>query len=156
MYVPKYQLLLDQITGRSYLKKESEVLYEEDIKTVSTPYKMYKLVEDIFELSKKAEEYVCIIALNSKCKVLGFFDVSRGTINSALIGVREIYVRALLIGASFVILVHNHPSQNTEPSSEDMKATLRLKNAGELLNIPLADHIIIGDGYYSFKEAGIL
>lgn len=58
MYVPKYQLLLDQITGRSYLKKESEVLYEEDIKTVSTPYKMYKLVEDIFELSKKAEEYV--------------------------------------------------------------------------------------------------
>ncbi|MCI9050663.1 MAG: JAB domain-containing protein [Lachnospiraceae bacterium] len=156
MYVPSYQLLLNKKTGRSYLKKEREVLYEEDINTVCTPYMVYKLVEDMFKLSEKAEEHAYIMALNSKCKVLGFFNVSKGTVNSSLIGIREIYVRALLIGASFIILIHNHPSQDSTPSEKDVEITIRLKEAGELLNIPLADHIIVGEKYYSFKEAGVL
>ena len=99
---------------------------------------------------------ICVLALNSKCKVLGFFNVSKGTVNSSLIGIREIYVRALLIGASFIILIHNHPSQDSTPSEKDVEITIRLKEAGELLNIPLADHIIVGEKYYSFKEAGVL
>ena len=152
MYVPSYQLLLNKKTGRSYLKKEREEIGRAHVWTPVTD----QLVEDMFKLSEKAEEHAYIMALNSKCKVLGFFNVSKGTVNSSLIGIREIYVRALLIGASFIILIHNHPSQDSTPSEKDVEITIRLKEAGELLNIPLADHIIVGEKYYSFKEAGVL
>ena len=77
--------------------------------------------------------------------------------NVSLITPREIYIRALLSGAVQIILCHNHPSGNAMPSEQDIAITKKIKEAGEMININLADHIIIGsDSYLSFKEAKIL
>lgn len=79
--------------------------------------------------------------------------ISKGTVNATLITPRELYIRALLTGAVQVILCHNHPSGNVMPSDEDIEVTNRVKKAGDLVEVKLADHIIIaGDSYYSFKE----
>ena len=85
------------------------------------------------------------------------FFLSKGTISASLLAPREVFMRAVLIGAVQIILCHNHPSGNTVPSDNDFKLTERIKKAGELLNIPLADHIIIAkNNYLSFKEANLL
>ena len=66
-------------------------------------------------------------------------------------------MRALLVGASSIVLCHNHPSGDSEPSRQDMEMTERFKEAGELLGLPVMDHIIIGgSSYYSFMERGLL
>ena len=70
---------------------------------------------------------------------------------------REVFMRALLIGASSIVLCHNHPSGDPEPSRQDMEMTKRFKESGELLGLPVMDHIIIGGSdYYSFMENGLL
>jgi DNA repair protein RadC len=68
----------------------------------------------------------------------------------------EVYAPALLSKASALILVHNHPSQDPSPSSEDIAITRRLKECGDLLNLRVLDHIIIGETYLSFVERGLL
>ena len=108
-------------------------------------------------MEQMAEEHCYMIAMNSFCKVLGVFFISKGTVNVSLITPREIYIRALLSGAVQIILCHNHPSGNAMPSEQDIAITKKIKEAGEMININLADHIIIGsDSYLSFKEAKIL
>lgn len=97
-----------------------------------------------------------MIATDTKQKVLGVFEISHGTVNTSLISPREVFIRALLCGADYIILVHNHPSGNSHPSMEDKKVTERIKECGELMNIKLLDHIIIGDDYYSFQEIGTM
>ena len=83
--------------------------------------------------------------------------ISVGTCNSSLISPREIYLQALSHQAVYVVLLHNHPSGDPRPSEEDILVTERIKKCGELLDIPLMDHIIVGDNcYYSFHEQGIL
>lgn len=81
------------------------------------------------------------------------------TVNVALASPREIYIRALSAGAAQIILIHNHPSGNALPSGQDIRLTKKVKEAGELLDIRLADHIIIGGksgAYISFHEAKLI
>jgi len=87
--------------------------------------------------------------LDAQNRVLGIEEVSRGTLNSALINPRDIIKSALLIAANSVIVVHNHPSGATEPSPEDRSITFRIQEACRLFNIELLDHVIIGDGFHS-------
>jgi DNA repair protein RadC len=83
--------------------------------------------------------------------------ISRGTVNSSLLTPREVFIEALKYHAVSVILLHNHPSGDPAPSKEDLLLTRRMKEAGSILNIPVIDHIIIGDNKYcSFKESGYL
>ena len=81
--------------------------------------------------------------------------LSLGTVNASLISPREIFLAALEHKAVYLILVHNHPSGVPLPSREDTRITEQLCQVGEILRIPLSDHIIIGDGsYYSYREHG--
>lgn len=83
--------------------------------------------------------------------------IGKGTVNNCLVCNREIFIRALLSGAVNIILCHNHPSGETTPSSEDIKITKAVSEAGKLIGITLLDHIIIGgDSYYSFDEFNLL
>lgn len=83
--------------------------------------------------------------------------ISVGSINHTLISTREVFVRALQAQAVYMMLIHNHPSGNASPSREDILMTEEIKKAGELIGIPLLDHLIIGDReYVSFKESGQL
>ncbi len=69
---------------------------------------------------------------------------------------REVFIRALLCGAVFIVVAHNHPSLNVVPSNEDVQVAKRFKEAGKLLGVKLGDFLIIGNGYYSFADVGIL
>ena len=78
--------------------------------------------------------------------------MSIGTVNVSLAEPREIFKHSILNNAAGIILVHNHPSGDCEPSREDRRLTKRIEKCGELLGIEMYDHVIIGDGYYSFRE----
>lgn len=97
-----------------------------------------------------------VMLLNHKKAVLGIETVSIGTLNSSLVHPREVFKQAIKRSASTVILVHNHPSGNCEPSEQDLQVTARLKEVGQIVGIEVIDHIIIGeDSYYSFRENNI-
>ena len=94
---------------------------------------------------------------DSGCRLLGDLLLSVGSVNTALVEPREVFLTALQCRAVHIILLHNHPSGAPVPSGEDDRATERVALCGRLLGIPLADHIIIGDNsYYSYREHGKL
>ena len=108
-------------------------------------------------------ESVRVICLNTKHMVLAVAEVSRGTLNESLFHPREAFRPALARQAHAVILAHNHPSGNPQPSDADLHVTRRMKEAGELLQIALLDHVILGapragveKNYFSFKNEGLL
>jgi DNA repair protein RadC len=86
--------------------------------------------------------------------VLGYIEISRGTLTASLVHPREIFKAAILVNAASLLLVHNHPSGDPEPSAEDRAVTNRVYAAGELLGVTLVDHVILGhEGkYFSFSE----
>jgi DNA repair protein RadC len=94
-----------------------------------------------------------IMLLNTRNEIIAMRRVSEGTVNSSFANPREVFGFAVKCGASSLIAAHNHPSGDPSPSAEDKKSTLRLTDAGRILGIELADHIIIGDGeYFSMRE----
>ena len=114
------------------------------------------MMVDLYQLDIQAEEYVYMIAFDTKQKPLGVFEISHGTVNASVLNPREVYLKALLVGAVNIVLLHNHPSGDTSPSRADIQSTKRIKEAGEMLGIKLIDHIIIGDDYLSFAEESYL
>ena len=101
-------------------------------------------------------ENFVVVLLNTKNEVIESPLVSVGTLSSALVHPREVFKPAIRASAASVILAHNHPSGNIEPSGEDREVTRRLVEAGEILGIEVLDHVILGDGFYSMKEHGKL
>lgn len=103
------------------------------------------------------KEYFRVLLLNTKHHVLAAPTVSVGSLNASIVHPREIFKEAIRHSAAAIIMVHNHPSGDPAPSSEDIDITKRLAEAGSLMDIAVLDHIIIGDGkYVSLKEKGIL
>ena len=118
-----------------------------------------KSVSDFYmaELTSRSEEEVHLMLLNTKNRLIKSVMVSRGTVNTSAVSPREIFIIALKYKAAAVILVHNHPSGDPAPSKEDIRFTSELYKLGRLMNIPLRDSIIIGNGIYmSFLEKGML
>lgn len=111
-----------------------------------------KFCRESLWLHKRSEENVYVLMFNSALNLLGVSLVSRGIVNNAVVSPREVLYRALLSGASAIILVHNHPSGDIVPSKQDMSVTERMLKACDLIGITLLDHLIIGDSYYSFKQ----
>ncbi|MCD7981572.1 MAG: DNA repair protein RadC [Clostridiales bacterium] len=108
-------------------------------------------------LRHEGKEILMLALFDRKNMLLGDEVVSIGTSNASLISPGEIYRTALQKKAEFIILLHNHPSGSPEPSREDISVTSRIRECGDLLEIPLMDHIIIGDNcYFSFREHGLL
>lgn len=108
-------------------------------------------------LRHEPKEILLLTMFDSKNMLIGEEVLSVGTSRAALISPGEIYKTALLAHAEYIVLLHNHPSGNPEPSNEDVKVTLKIKKCGELLDVLLMDHIIIGDNrYFSFREQGVL
>ena len=101
-------------------------------------------------------ENFVVVLLNSKNEVLGAPLVSVGTLSQALVHPREVFKPAVRASAASVVLAHNHPSGNAEASREDREVTGRLREAAEILGIEVLDHVIVGDGFFSMKEHGML
>jgi DNA repair protein RadC len=83
--------------------------------------------------------------------------ISIGTLSASLCHPREIFAPAIVASAAAIIAIHNHPSGDPTPSAEDRDVTRRLQRAGEILGIPLADHVVVSEsGFFSFREHGLL
>lgn len=109
------------------------------------------------ELSELAYERFIALALNTKNHVIAVLPVSSGSLNSSIVHPRELFQRAILSNCASLLLAHNHPSGDPIFSNEDLALTRRLVEAGQLLDIPILDHIILGYGkFYSFKEHGLI
>lgn len=118
-----------------------------------------KTVADYFmeQLRHEEKEKVILLCLDNKAQMISQTVLSVGTVNASLVSPREAFQYALKMQAVFIMMLHNHPSGDPQPSRQDMEITGRLAKTGELLDIPLLDHIIIGDNRYtSFKESGLL
>lgn len=120
-----------------------------------SPKEVYHVMKPIFAEKDDIERMYCIF-LNSKNKVLAIEKISDGTINCSILYPREIIKRVILLKATAVILVHNHPSGDPEPSAEDKKITMKVGISLLSMDVQLHDHIIIGDDYYSMTDSGIL
>ncbi len=108
-------------------------------------------------IKDKAKEHFKLILLNTRNKIIGLSTVSIGTLNASLVHPREVFKDAIRHSASSVVVAHNHPSGNPEPSDEDVKITRRLVESGKILGIEVLDHIIIGkDAFVSLKTKGLL
>lgn len=153
MRINQYKTILDKETLLGYLVKEHGFNYNFN-KKMSSPEEVYRFMEDVYQLSYESVEKVYLLACDIKYNLIGVFKISEGTVNYSVIPSREIFIKALLCNAVNIIIVHNHPSQDTSPSSDDLSVTKTLKEAGNLLGINLQDHIIIGKGYYSFRANG--
>lgn len=108
-------------------------------------------------LSHLSQEVFYVLALDARHRVLALKQVAQGSATSVEVHPREVYRLLVREGAAAAIAVHNHPSGDPEPSEDDRGLTLRLKQAGELLGIPLLDHLVVGEGcYVSMAERGEL
>lgn len=107
-------------------------------------------------LQDETKEYFIALHLDGKNRIICVDIVSTGSLNQSIVHPRETFKTALLSSAAAIILMHNHPTGDPTPSSEDLEVTRRLREAGDLLGIKVLDHIIIGSTYYSFVERGVL
>lgn len=121
---------------------------------ITSPDDAAAIGETFMRIHEEPEEYMYMICMNTKNKVIGVFEISHGTVNSSLVTPREVFQKALLANAVSIILMHNHPSGDSTPSREDIEATKRLVEAGKVIGVEVLDHIIIGDRYSSLKEKG--
>ena len=121
----------------------------------TNPADVYKLVSYFAYID--FQEHFVVISLSGSHEVIGIHEITKGLLNRTLIHPREAFVPCLLDHAAACILVHNHPGNSLEPSNDDLEVTLRLRKAGDLLGVPILDHLIISrDGYRSLAESGEL
>lgn len=106
--------------------------------------------------TRKQEEFI-VVYLNGAHEIIGHKSVTKGLLNRTVVHPREVFREAIKRNCAAVILAHNHPSGSIEPSGEDKGVTEKLVKAGELLGIPVLDHIIVAKhGYYSMLEHDML
>lgn len=103
--------------------------------------------------SDDMQESFWVVLCDSRNRITGYVRVSQGTLTASLVHPREVFCIAVREAAASIIIVHNHPSGNPQPSPEDRSVTRRLTLAAKLIGIPLLDHVIVGrEGSYSFRE----
>jgi DNA repair protein RadC len=108
-------------------------------------------------LSDLRTEEFWVIFLNQKNQIIYKSQISKGGITGTIVDVRVLFKMALEHYATSIIVAHNHPTGNLKPSDADLKITRNIKNAGEILDIKLTDHLIIGENaFFSFQDEGLL
>ena len=137
-------------------------LVKESLETCDSPLAAASLVREF--LGDAPEEHFVTLVVDVRHRVIGISEVSRGTLSSSLVHPRETFRTAILLNAAGIIVSHNHPSGDCQPSPEDKETTRRLTRAGAILGIPLLDHVIVGEPdpqggagkFFSFREHGLL
>lgn len=138
-----------ELAKRMAMEKAGEALRFDEPSTVASYF--------MEELRHEEKENILLLSLDNKLHLIEKYVLSVGTVNTSLLSPREVFVQAFKSQASAVMLLHNHPSGDAEPSRQDLLITGKIKEAGVLVEIPLIDHIIIGNGSYtSLREKGLL
>lgn len=116
-----------------------------------------KIVGRFSYLKNSKQEKVILVFLNQNMQVIHQKILFRGTIDSTVVNVREIFIQACRYKARYILMIHNHPSGSAEPSEKDILETKKIKEASVIMDIPLLDHIIIARwGYVSFRERALI
>lgn len=124
-------------------------------KTVTSPKDVYNLVKS--KITNYAKEHFLVLSFDTRNKFLGMDTISVGTLNANLVHPRETFDSAIHRHAAQIIIAHNHPSGDPEPSEDDLEITKRLVESGKILGIDVLDHIIVTKtGFLSFKEKGLI
>jgi DNA repair protein RadC len=142
---------------------EIQLTYRSNVKPslrpkITTSKDAFEVLKRSWDLDKlEFVEQFKVLLTNRANKVLGIFEVSTGGITGTVADPKLIFVAALKSGATGLVLSHNHPSGNLQPSQADIELTKRIKEGGKLLDIQLLDHLIItSEGYCSFSDEGII
>lgn len=123
--------------------------------SIKCPRDLHTYYHSLFD--NQVRERFIVFWLNSANKCIGFEIVTEGLLNSSLSHPREIFRGAIIATAASIIIAHNHPSGNTEPSEEDIRVTRQIVEAGKIIGIPVHDHIIFcNQEYRSLAEHGLL
>lgn len=145
-----YGLEINQIE-HPVLVKEQKIEYM-DI-AMNDPKKIVNFVNAVFRLNKQAEEHMVMLAFDTRMKLLGLSNFSHGCVCATFCNPRELFIRCLLMGARYVVLVHNHPSGDVVPSIDDKTIANQIRTVGSMMKVDLQDFIIIGShNYYSMRE----
>ncbi len=147
MVAPKSVRKLELRAKRVSLAAESTERYGE---VVREPAGVARIARGV--LADEAHEVVIAILLDTRNRVIGYSEVGRGGIASCAVDIGAAFRAALIAGASGVIFAHNHPSSDETPSAEDDALTVRLVQAGALLDCTVLDHVVIGDGTFSYRS----
>lgn len=135
-----------RILSQGKWQSEKKITSPEDVANIFIP-----LFRD------EVKEQFIVICLNSANRIIKHETISIGNLNSSIVHPREIFKSALEYNAASIILLHNHPSGNPEPSNEDIAITKKLVEAGKMMDIPVFDHIILaGNTYTSFVEKRLI
>lgn len=135
--IPQIRLALIREPG----PKPLSILCPQDLDKFIEPLKHY------------TEEYFVSFHLSAKSQVTSYHIVSHGTISASLVSPREVYKAAILANSHSILVAHNHPGCSLNPSDEDIRTTRQLIEAGELMGVPLVDHVIVSsDGTLSMRE----
>ena len=136
------------------LVKESAHKYDDIPTSLNNPEKVVKYADSILNFNTLTKENFVLVPVDNKLKPLGVFVLTIGTVDASIVSSRDVFQAALLCNASSIFVLHNHPSGDPTPSAEDKRVTERLRKAGELMNIPLLAHLIVGENgkYYSITR----
>lgn len=108
-------------------------------------------------IGEEAQEVFLVFLLDVRNRIIGYVEAARGGVDVCPVDPRVVFRAAVIVGASGIVVVHNHPSGDTTPSAEDLALTERLCRCGELLEIKLLDHVIVADGrHHSLLEQGVM
>ena len=154
--------MVRMIKYRTRLTESKRVVLEKEVSTncpdlsyaIKSPDDVAAIGKEFMRIHEEPEEYMYMICMNTKNKVIGVFEISHGSVNSSIVTPREVFQKALLANAVSIIVMHNHPSGDPTPSREDIEVTKRLVEAGKVVSVEVLDHIIVGDWYVSLKEKG--
>ncbi len=160
---PEGQAVLDALRSNQSLLGELAARYEvsirpdgpEDPPSISSPYDVYRLLGP--EMSVLAQEQLRVLLLDSKNSVVGQRVIYQGNVSSSMVRAAEVLRPAVVEAVPGVIVVHNHPSGDPDPSPNDVQITRKLRQAAELLDIELLDHVVIGmKRHVSLKDRGLM
>lgn len=131
--------------------RETVATYDGRRDPLLSPQAVYDSIRPLLE--SQPVEVFGVLLLDNRNKPFAWFEASRGTVNGTQVHPREVFGPAIRNGATSLIVAHNHPAGDPSRSAEDVAVTKRLRDAGDLLGIPVLDHVIIGDGRYSSARA---
>lgn len=150
-------------TEQQFKVSEVQVSYKPNFKPSERPkitksQELYEVLKSTWDDGKlHLVEQFKVVMLNRANRVIGIFEVSQGGTSGTVADPKIIFATALKANASYLCLSHNHPSGNLKPSQSDISITMKLKVAGEYLDLTVIDHLIItSETYYSFSDEGIM
>lgn len=146
--IPKYEIALKQIGTIDY----DGPLHAEDYEGV------YKVLE-AYGMTEFAEEHIVLIAFDARMNVVGFFEIAHGSAIDAQVALRDIFKRALLVNAVYLVVSHNHTSNSIMPSGGDLECTKDIIRGARYLEMILVDHVIVctkKNKYFSMRDRGVI